>query len=74
MLLPTLAMGLLGGCGQRGALYLPTGAAAAERASLPQTLWPLPRLGAASQSAPQQQPQPQTPLPQPALPETIPIQ
>ena len=29
---------LLAGCGQRGPLYLPTGEAAANRATLPQTL------------------------------------
>jgi len=31
---------VLGGCGQPGALYLPTEAAAARRATLPQTLLP----------------------------------
>ncbi|MCD6078576.1 MAG: hypothetical protein K0R89_2514 [Ramlibacter sp.] len=37
----TLAAALLvAGCGQKGALYLPTGEAAAGRASLPQTLAP----------------------------------
>jgi predicted small lipoprotein YifL len=38
-----LAAGVVGalcGCGQRGALYLPTGEAAAARATLPQTLVP----------------------------------
>ena len=30
----------LGACGQQGALYLPTDAAAANRATLPQTLVP----------------------------------
>ncbi|MGE0330490.1 MAG: hypothetical protein AB7P37_07330 [Ramlibacter sp.] len=29
-----------GGCGQKGALYLPTGPAAANRATLPETLRP----------------------------------
>jgi predicted small lipoprotein YifL len=31
---------LLGGCGQKGALYMPTGEAAANRATLPQALNP----------------------------------
>ena len=38
-----LALGgvaILMGCGQKGALYLPTGEAAAGRATLPQTLGP----------------------------------
>ena len=30
----------LGGCGQRGPLYLPSGPAASQRATLPQTLAP----------------------------------
>ena len=30
----------LGGCGQRGPLYLPTGPAATQRATLPETLTP----------------------------------
>ncbi len=30
----------LGGCGQTGNLYLPTEPAAANRATLPQSLWP----------------------------------
>ncbi|HEX9720884.1 MAG TPA: lipoprotein [Ramlibacter sp.] len=33
-------VGALAGCGQRGPLYLPTGEAAAGRATLPQTLMP----------------------------------
>jgi predicted small lipoprotein YifL len=32
---------LLSGCGQKGPLYLPTGEAAAARATLPQTLNPV---------------------------------
>ena len=32
----------LAGCGQRGPLYLPTGPAAANRATLPQVLLPIP--------------------------------
>jgi len=37
------AMSLLGlaGCGQPGSLYLPTEPAAAHRASLPKSLWPM---------------------------------
>lgn len=31
----------LAGCGQPGSLYLPTEPAAANRASLPQSLWPM---------------------------------
>ncbi|WP_041675026.1 LPS translocon maturation chaperone LptM [Ramlibacter tataouinensis] len=33
---------VLAGCGQKGSLYLPTGPAAANRATLPQTLTPAP--------------------------------
>lgn len=32
---------VLAGCGQTGALYLPTEPAAANRASLPESLWPV---------------------------------
>jgi len=32
--------GLLAGCGQKGPLFLPTGAAAANRATLPETIKP----------------------------------
>lgn len=35
-----LAVALLAACGQKGPLFLPTGAAAAGRVSLPQTLAP----------------------------------
>ncbi len=31
----------LAGCGQTGALYLPTEPAAAKRATLPESLWPV---------------------------------
>lgn len=34
-------LALLAGCGQTGALYLPTEPAAAQRATLPQALWPV---------------------------------
>ncbi|GAB2599739.1 hypothetical protein GCM10027034_36080 [Ramlibacter solisilvae] len=45
--LPALVLGaagvaLLSGCGQKGPLYLPSGEAAASRATLPQTLNPVP--------------------------------
>lgn len=33
-------MASLGACGQRGPLYLPTGPAASQRATLPETLTP----------------------------------
>jgi len=33
-------VGALGGCGQKGPLFLPTGEAAAGRATLPETLMP----------------------------------
>ena len=43
ILVSTLALALnavsLSGCGQQGPLYLPTEAAAAKRATLPETLW-----------------------------------
>jgi predicted small lipoprotein YifL len=35
-----LSGALLAGCGQTGALYLPTDPAATQRASLPKSLWP----------------------------------
>lgn len=35
-------MASLGACGQRGPLYLPSGPAASQRATLPQTLTPGP--------------------------------
>lgn len=42
---------LLAACGQKGSLYLPTGEAAAGRASLPQTLSPAPAPSTASAPA-----------------------
>jgi predicted small lipoprotein YifL len=48
-----MAMGtvvLLSGCGQKGPLYLPTGEAAAGRATLPQTLNPVPAASAPTES------------------------
>jgi predicted small lipoprotein YifL len=40
LVLAASVVALLGGCGQKGALYLPTGEAAANRATLPQALNP----------------------------------
>lgn len=51
--LATLGVGLAG-CGQRGPLYLPTDPAAANRATLPQVLLPIP---SRSESTPQPQPE-----------------
>ncbi|HMS04613.1 MAG TPA: lipoprotein [Burkholderiaceae bacterium] len=36
-----LGLSLLVGCGQKGALYLPTESAAADRATLPQAIMPI---------------------------------
>jgi len=44
----------LGGCGQTGNLYLPTEPAAANRATLPQSLWPA--MPARDKDVPAQQP------------------
>lgn len=38
--LAAVVVGVLAGCGQKGPLFLPTGAAAAQRATLPETLSP----------------------------------
>jgi len=48
--LAVAGVGLLAGCGQKGALFLPTGEAAANRATLPQTLNPAPPASAAAAS------------------------
>lgn len=49
----------LAGCGQRGPLYLPTDPAAAQRATLPETLNPaIPRPPAAPASSPASSPTP----------------
>jgi predicted small lipoprotein YifL len=40
LVLAMSGVGALGGCGQKGPLFLPTGEAAANRATLPQTLSP----------------------------------
>jgi predicted small lipoprotein YifL len=42
LVLGTVGVALLAGCGQKGPLYLPSGEAAASRATLPQTLNPVP--------------------------------
>jgi predicted small lipoprotein YifL len=56
LVLAASVVALLGGCGQKGALYLPTGDAAANRATLPQALNPtgvvLPAVPNAPASAP----------------------
>ncbi|NKE66489.1 lipoprotein [Ramlibacter sp. RBP-2] len=40
LVLAAVVVGTLAGCGQRGPLFLPTEPAAAQRATLPQTLSP----------------------------------
>ena len=50
----------LAGCGQRGPLYLPTDPAAANRATLPQVLLPIPSRSESTQQ-PQSQPQGENP-------------
>jgi predicted small lipoprotein YifL len=40
LVLAASVVAMLGGCGQKGALYLPAGEAAANRATLPQALNP----------------------------------
>lgn len=53
---PTLVVAIVGGamllasCGQKGPLYLPTGEAAAARATLPQTLNPIPPASAPTET------------------------
>jgi predicted small lipoprotein YifL len=52
---PALVLGAAGvvaltGCGQKGPLYLPSGEAAANRATLPQTLNPIPPASAPASS------------------------
>jgi len=51
--LAALGVGLAG-CGQRGPLYLPTDPAAANRATLPQVLLPIPTRGETSTVYPSQ--------------------
>jgi len=62
-----LAGGLLlglAGCGQTGALYLPTEPAATKRASLPESLWPvMPRKPAPAQAEAVSRPAPTSPAP-----------
>lgn len=58
----------LGACGQKGALYLPDTPAAAQRATLPQTVF-----GTGSATAPASQTTPPAPPP-PALPNLPDIQ
>lgn len=60
----------LGGCGQKGPLYIPDTPAAAQRATLPQTVWGGARAAPASAPAPAAEPAPESTLspPAPALP------
>jgi predicted small lipoprotein YifL len=50
--LAVLGAAVLAGCGQKGALFLPTGDAASGRASLPQTLSPAPAPAAPASAPP----------------------
>lgn len=63
--------GMLAGCGQKGPLFIPSTSSAAERATLPQTIFGQPaqraNAPATSASAPQANP---TPPALPNLPET----
>jgi len=61
-------MGMLSGCGQKGALYIPATAPAAERATLPQTVFGQGNRPAAD-TAPDNT-RPQHPRALPNLPET----
>lgn len=61
---------LAGGCGQKGALYLPDSPAAAQRASLPQTVFG----GAKSTAAPAPAAAPSRSPPPPVLPDLPDIQ
>jgi len=53
--LAVLGVGLAG-CGQRGPLYLPTDPAAANRATLPQVLLPIPKRSESTTVVPSPQP------------------
>jgi predicted small lipoprotein YifL len=50
LVLAMAGVALLAGCGQKGTLYLPTGEAAASRATLPQALNPTPPASSATNS------------------------
>jgi predicted small lipoprotein YifL len=66
LVLAASGVALFAGCGQRGPLFLPTGEAAAGRASLPQTLSPaLPASTPASAPASAPAPNTATPAPRP---------
>lgn len=65
----------LGGCGQKGPLYIPDTPAAAQRATLPQTVWGGARTAPASAPTPAAAPDsPLPPPPAPALPNLPDIQ
>lgn len=61
---------LLAGCGQTGALYLPTDPAATQRASLPKSLWPFmpSKKKDEAQAQGDQNPDGPTPAPAPSAP------
>ncbi|MDO5691675.1 MAG: lipoprotein [Pseudomonadota bacterium] len=62
--LPLLLAATLGGCGQKGPLYIPDTPAAAQRATLPQTVWGGTRATPAAPAASS----PTQAMPPPALP------
>jgi predicted small lipoprotein YifL len=63
---------LLAGCGQTGALYLPTDPAATQRASLPKSLWPFMPSKKKDEAQPQADQNPDGPAPTPATPSASP--
>ena len=63
--------GMLAGCGQKGPLFIPATSSAAERATLPQTVFGPPAQRASTPAAPASAPRAnQTPPALPNLPET----
>lgn len=68
--LPVFA-GMLAGCGQKGPLYIPSTPPAAQRATLPQTVFGQPTRPASAPAVPASAPQtPPPPSALPNLPET----
>ncbi|WP_231495548.1 LPS translocon maturation chaperone LptM [Hylemonella gracilis] len=65
---------LLAGCGQTGVLYLPTEPAAAQRASLPKSLWPLMPSKKKDEAQPEADPKPGASTPAPTPANTLPPQ
>jgi predicted small lipoprotein YifL len=61
-----LSGSLLAGCGQTGALYLPTDPAATQRAGLPKSLWPFMPSKKKDEAQPQADQNPDGPTPTPA--------